>query len=166
MNLMNKIYNDKNFMAVASDILNHKEFSKTKKIVHHGNTRYNHCVRVSYIAYKLSKLAGCDTKAAIRGGLLHDFFLERDDKSILSETKMWVKHPTIAKENAIKYFNVNIKEQNIIESHMFPISNITPKYKESWIVTISDKLASGFDALTTAKAQVAIWIGLLANLIK
>ena len=166
MNLMSKIYNDEQFMDAASDILNHKEFSKTKNIVHHGNTRYNHCVRVSYIAYKLSKLAGCDTKAAIRGGLLHDFFLERDDKSILSETKMWVKHPTIAKENAIKYFNVNIKEQNIIESHMFPISNVMPKTKEAWLVSLSDKIVALMEGVTSAKTQVGIWALFLVNIIK
>ena len=166
MNIINKVYKDDEFMAVAGSILEHKEFSKTKEIVHHGSTRYNHSIKVAYIAYKLSKLVGCDTKATIRGGMLHDFFLERDDKSILSESKMWVKHPTIAKENAIKYFNVDIKEQNIIEAHMFPLSNVTPKYKESWIVTFSDKLASGIDVLTTAKAQIAIWIGLLTNIIK
>ena len=166
MKLMNKVYSDNEFMSVAGSILEHKEFSKTKEIVHHGNTRYNHSVRVAYIAYKLSKLIGCDTASTIRGGMLHDFFLERDDKSVLSETKMWVKHPTIAKENAIKYFNVDIKEQNIIEAHMFPISNVTPKYKEAWLVTLSDKIASSFEVATTAKAQVSMWVLFLVNLIK
>ena len=166
MKLMNKIYNDNEFMSVAKPILDHQEFLKTKSVVHHGNTRYNHSVRVGYIAYKLSRLMGLDTISTIRGGVLHDFFLERDDESIVSETKMWIKHPTIAKENAIEYFGVNEKEQNIIESHMFPISNKTPKYKESWIVSFSDKIVASVEAASTAKAQVAIWVGILANIIK
>ena len=44
----------------------------------------------------------------------------------MSELDKLLEHPTIAKENAINYFGINEKEQNIIESHMFPISNVIP----------------------------------------
>ncbi len=163
---MNKIYKDKQFMSIASPILLHKEFSKTKSIVHHGGTRFNHSVKVSYLSYKISKLLGCDVKAAIRAGVLHDFFLERDDKNIVTETKMFIKHPSIAKENAINYFGVNEKEQNIIESHMFPISNVAPKYKEAWIVTFCDKIVAMMEGAKVAKAQVSIWFLFLINFIR
>lgn len=166
MNLMNKIYNDKEFMKTASPILGHKEFMKTKSIIHHGNTRYNHSVRVAYTSYKLSKVLGFDTTSTIRAGILHDFFLERDDKSIATETKMLIKHPTIAKENAIQYFGVNEKEQNIIESHMFPISSVAPKSKEAWIVTLCDKLVAMFEGAGNAKAQVTMWGLFLVNFIR
>ena len=63
---MNKIYSDKKFMNLASPILTHKEFLKTKSIVHHGNTRYNHSVRVAYTAYTISKILGGDLKATVR----------------------------------------------------------------------------------------------------
>lgn len=166
MNLMNRIYKDKGFMAVASPILSHKEFLKTKSIVHHGNTRYNHSVRVSYTAYKLSKALGFDTDASIRAGALHDFFLVRDDKNIMTSTKMLIEHPKIAKENAIKYFGVNEKEQNIIESHMFPISNVAPKSKEAWIVSLSDKIVALFEGASQAKTQIGVWMLFLINFIK
>ena len=166
MSLMRKIYNDKEFMSVASPILTHKEFMKTKSIVHHGNTRYNHSVRVAYAAYKLSKMLGCDTISAIRGGALHDFFLVRDDKNIMSSTKMLIEHPKIAKQNAIKYFGVNEKEQNIIESHMFPISDVAPKYKESWIVTLSDKIVATLEGAKRASAQVSVWMLFIINFIR
>ena len=96
MNLMKKIYNDKEFMSVASPILTHKEFLKTKSVVHHGNTRFNHSVRVAYFSYKLSNAVGGDKYSIIRAGTLHDFFLERDDKNIVTETKMLIKHPSLA----------------------------------------------------------------------
>ena len=165
MNLMNKIYNDKEFMSVAMPILYHKEFLKTKSIVHHGNTRYNHSVRVAYIAYKLSKLLGFDTKSSIRAGALHDFFLVRDDKNIITSTKMLIEHPSIAKKNAIKYFGVNEKEQNIIESHMFPISNVVPNSKEAWVVTLSDKIVALFEGANRVKAQASVWMLFLVNFI-
>lgn len=166
LNLMNKIYNDKEFMTVATPILTHKEFLKTKSIVHHGNTRFNHSVRVAYFSYKLSKMVGGDKKTIIRAGTLHDFFLIRDDKNLVTETKMLIKHPTLAKENAINFFGINEKEQNIIESHMFPVSNIMPKSKEAWIVSLSDKLVAMSEGLVRARAQVSVWFVFLINFIK
>ena len=166
MKLMNRIYNDKNFMTLANPVLSHKEFIKTKSVVHHGNTRYNHSVRVAYFSYKIAKVIGGDTSSIVRAGALHDFFLERDDKNIMTETKMLIKHPTIAKENAINYFGVNSKEQNIIESHMFPISNVAPKSKEAWIVTLCDKLVAIGEGLSSAKSQIGVWLILLTNFLK
>ena len=166
MNIINRIYNNKEFMSVAETILTHKEFIKTKSIVHHGNTRFNHSVRVAYFSYKISKVLGCDINSTIRGGMLHDFFLVRDDKNVLTSAKMFLDHPKIAKENAIKYFAINEKEQNIIESHMFPTSAVAPKSKEAWIVTFSDKLSTILEGATRIKAQVGIWMLFIINFIK
>ncbi len=166
MKFINKIYNDKDFMSVAEPILTHKEFIKTKSIVHHGNTRFNHSVRVSYIAYRLAKVLGCDVTSTIRGGALHDFFLVRDDTNILASAKMFVEHPTMAKENAIKYFAINEKEQNIIESHMFPTSSVVPKSKEAWIVTLADKISTILEGATQAKTQISVWMLFLINFIR
>lgn len=166
MNLMNKIYKDNEYMSIASPILNHNEFIKTKQIVHHGSTRFNHSVKVSYLAYKLSKMLGCDARSSVRAGVLHDFFLERDDKNIATETRMLIKHPSLAKQNAITYFGVNEKEQNIIESHMFPISNVAPKSKEAWIVTLCDKIVAMFEGAYTVKAQLTVWMLFLINFVR
>lgn len=163
---MSKIYNDKGFMSVAKPILEHKEFLKTKSIIHHGNTRYNHSVRVAYLAYRMSKILGFDIESTIRAGALHDFFLVRDDKNIARSAKMLIEHPTLAKENAIRYFGINEKEQNIIESHMFPISSVAPKYKEAWIVTLSDKLVAMFEGAGQAKTQIGVWMLFLINFIR
>lgn len=153
-------------MSEATPILTHNEFIKTKSIVHHGTTRYNHSVRVAYLSYLVSKTLGLDTKAIIKGAVLHDFFLVRNDETPVSQTKMLIDHPKLAKENAKYYFGINEKEQNIIESHMFPISNTVPKFKESWVVSICDKLISSFESLTYVKSHVNVWIVLLLNLIK
>ena len=166
MKLINRIYNSKEFMNYTYFILNHKEFIKTKSIVHHGDTRYNHSLKVAYLSYKISKGLKCDVLSATRGGILHDFFLQRDDRSIASETKMLINHPSIAKDNAINYFGINEKEQNIIESHMFPFSTVAPKSKEAWIVTFADKVVSVVEAATNAKSQATLWALFLINIIK
>ena len=163
---MKKIYNNKEFMSEASQVLTHNEFIKTKSIVLHGTTRYNHSVRVAYLSYLASKTLGLDTKSIIKGAVLHDFFLVRNDKNAASQTKILIEHPKLAKENEKYYFGINEKEQNIIESHMFPISNTVPKFKESWIVSICDKLVSSCESLLYVKSHVNVWIVLLLNLIK
>ena len=141
-------------------------YFKTKSIVHHGSTRYNHSVRVAYTSFKISKALGCDTNCTIRAGVLHDFFLVRDDQNIATSTKMLIEHPSLAKENAINYFGVNEKEQNIIESHMFPISKISPNSKEAWIVTLPDKIVATFEGLAQVKSYASLWLIFLANIIK
>ena len=64
--------------------------------------------------------------SAARGGLLHDFFTNsyKDSK----KGNLMKNHPKIASNNATKHFNINDKEKNIIESHMFPL-NIKAKPK-------------------------------------
>lgn len=166
MNLYKRIYGDKDFMSISNNLLNHKEFIKTKEIFHHGSTRFDHSVKVGYFSYKLSKIFGFDYKSAAKAGVLHDFFLIRDDKNLLTETKMFIKHPKIAKENAIKYFQINEKEQNIIESHMFPVSNVVPKSKEAWIVTLCDKIVALQEGASRVKASATMFILFLVNFIK
>ena len=166
MNIMKKVYDDTEFMNIASKVLFNEEFLKTKKIIHHGTTRYDHSVRVAYLSYKLSKIIGGDRKSIIKAGALHDFFLEEYDNNIVKEAKMLVNHPSIAKQNAISYFGVNKKEENIIESHMFPMSNVMPKYKESWIVSIADKIVALRENAMRAKAQVSLWTILILNFLR
>ena len=79
---------------------------------------------------------------------------------------MFINHPSIAKENAMNYFDLNEKEQNIIESHMFPISSVAPKYKEAWIVSLSDKIVAFFEGTKMVKSYVSVWILFLINFIR
>ena len=46
-------------------------------------------------------------------------------------------------QNAQKICNINEKEQDIILKHMWPVTFFQfPKYRESFIITITDKLSS------------------------
>ena len=40
----------------------------------------------------------------------------------------------------LKDFKLNDIEKNAIIAHMFPICKVYPKYKESWILTLVDKV--------------------------
>ncbi len=80
-----------------------------------------------------------DSRAAARGGLLHDFFLydwhtEKPEKGIHGYV-----HPRIALENANRHFSLSRREQDIIRHHMWPVTIRPPKYRESYVVLLVDK---------------------------
>ena len=137
---MNNITNDKEYYQIVSDILNNKKFNKIKECRHHGITRYEHSLKVSYKAYKLAKKYNLDYISTARGGLLHDFFINEDLTKKEQRISMFI-HPYKSLNNSNKYFNLNDKEKNIIISHMFPsLPHKIPLSKESLLVSIVDKV--------------------------
>ena len=76
--------------------------------------------------------------------MLHDLFLydwrkrQPDRKGLHAFT-----HGKTACENALKLFNLNKKEQDIIIKHMWPVTLTPPKSREGFILTVVDK----YDAL-------------------
>ena len=143
---MKKYYEDNNYMNCVKDILEHDEFKKLGFIVHHGDNRLDHSIRVSYNSYRLAKLFRLDYYKTARAGLLHDFFFE-DNQSLTKKERLSVlfNHPEYACLNAKKYFYLSSLEEDIIRSHMFPIGKNIPKYMESWVVDIIDDISSIYE---------------------
>lgn len=138
----------KEFNHLVEEILLHEEFIKLKDYHHHTNHIYDHVVRVSYLAYSISKVCGLDYKAAARGGLLHDFFLYdwRERKATdISRGLHGKEHPQIALENARLHFEVSELEADIILKHMFPKTRPAPRYLESAVVSFSDKVSTLYE---------------------
>jgi len=151
------------FNDIVKDIDDNNEFQKTKDIIHHASNRYEHCKRVAYNSYVISKKLGLDYVESARGGMLHDFFLV-DNKDIHFRDKMTtlVNHPKYALKYSEKFFDLTDKEKNIIVSHMFPIlPTRVPKYLESWIVNLVDDFVAIKEECIAKKKQA---IG-FANLI-
>ena len=137
------------YYEIVKNVLENEEFQKRKTYAHHGNiTVYEHSLKVSKLAYKMSKIfKNIDSESVAIGALLHDFY-KTPWQSKPSAKHFFEKHGfTHANEaflNAKEYFPevINEKTEDIIKKHMFPLNIALPKYKESWIVTISDKLVS------------------------
>ena len=129
---------DDDYIDIVKHILNNEEFLKLKNYEHHGITRFDHSLKVSYQAYKFAKKHNLDYKTVAIGGLLHDFFFF-SNVSLKEKFISTFNHPLKAEANALEKFNVNTKEADIIRSHMFPLNLVVPKYKESWIVSLYDK---------------------------
>ena len=141
-------YKDEKFAEICKPFMENEEFIKMKGIKHHNESVFEHVVDVAYRSYKIASKFNLDTKATIRGALLHDFYLYKFNKkmriSLLFDSfSHAVNHPKIALKNSKKYFKVNDKESNIILSHMFPIR--LPRYREAWIVTFVDKYLAVYE---------------------
>ena len=77
---------------------------------------------------------------------MHDFFTTDDLSKTDSRYKDFLKsHPKEALVNASKYFEINEVEEDIILTHMYPITRVKPKYIESKIVSFCDKLVSFYE---------------------
>ena len=151
---------NREYKEISNDILNNEYFKLLKNDIHHGTNKYDHCKRVSYLSFLMSKIFKGNSSDVIRAGLLHDFFFRnrcsKDENSYLN-------HPMISARNAKKYFEINDKEEKIIETHMYHyaiIKRLTPfikeeeksylkenrpKNKEGIIVCVSDLLVSIFE---------------------
>ncbi|MBQ3021058.1 MAG: HD family phosphohydrolase [Bacilli bacterium] len=139
-----KSTNKISFDNIAKNIINKDKFNKLKYESHHGLTRYNHVLRVSKFTYKITKFLKMDYVSATRAALLHDYYTQSDLENI-SEIKKLNMHPYVASKNALKDFNLNKKELNAIESHMFPLGKTLPKYAESWVLTTVDKSVATYE---------------------
>ncbi len=130
---------DKKYNEIVKNIVRDKEVKKMANITHHGITRLEHSLKVSYKSYKIAKKLDFDYVAVARAGLLHDFYLDGDERSTKFKFLDTFIHPKKALETSTQNFNINKIEKNIIISHMFPIYPTIPTYKESLLVNFVDK---------------------------
>ena len=138
-----KFYEDDEFYSIIEDILGNTHFNKLKTIRHHGITRFNHSLRVSYYTFKTTKKLGLNYVEATRAALLHDFFTDEVKEQKMSDALK--NHPSVALMNAKKYFDISDLQADIIVKHMFPVTKELPKYKESWIVDVIDDVSSVYE---------------------
>lgn len=167
---MKNIKTDTNYIDIVNNILENEEFNKIKLIEHHGTTRYNHSLRVSYYSYKLAKLLKLNYVEVARAGLLHDFFLSDEERTQIERFKSTFTHPKKAVAKAEENFELSEKEKDIIRTHMFPINLSVPKYAESWVVNLVDKVVGTLEFSKKYKYKfsylVNLYILLLFNYIK
>lgn len=146
---------------IVEKFLVHEEVQKRKLFKHHTISVWEHCIEVSFKAFKYAYKFNADKRVCAIAGLLHDFYpyawqyskeLEDYDPKYLerlSRKEPFFKmhgftHSKEARDNFLKYFKEYEDERicNAILRHMFPLNITPPKYKESWIITIADKVCS------------------------
>lgn len=128
-----------------------------KSLTHHGSsTCYEHSVNVALKSLELASRLSVpvDEKSLVVGALLHDYFLYDCHESAKLCRKHGFIHAEIALENACRDFNLNEIEKDIICKHMFPLNIHKPKYLESWIVCIADKICASKECAHTYRLRL------------
>jgi uncharacterized protein len=132
--------------SYLKEYLEHPEVKKMAEFVAHGKKSVlKHCYDVTAAAYMINKKLklNADLKTLLVGGLLHDFYLYDWHGRPLSTDifKMHgFTHPGEARDNAVKYFNIDEDTQKVIESHMWPLTlRSFPSSKEAMIICMADK---------------------------
>ena len=132
-------------MKYGRDIIYSPGMQLEKRFIQHGNvTCYDHSLSVAYMSIWLAnKLRiNVDMSSLIRGALLHDYFLYDWHIPDKSHRLHVFHHAKTALKNAKRDFTINEREENIIVTHMFPLNLRLPKYKESIIVSLADKICT------------------------
>ena len=130
----------------GADIFCSEGMLSERSYMQHGNIScYEHSVAVAAMSIRIMYYfhVQVDVRSMVRGALLHDYFLYdwhvpcEDRKGLHGFT-----HAGCALRNAERDFELSGRERDIIEKHMFPMNPGLPRYKESVIVTLADKLCA------------------------
>lgn len=138
---------EKEYRGIVKEILRNTTFKQMYNIEHHGISRWEHLLKISYHSYRIAKKLRMDYVSVARGALLHDFYLDGDERCAKRKFLDTFVHPKKALQTTNDYFETNEIEKNIIISHMFPIYPVLPKYKESVLVNIVDKVIGACEML-------------------
>jgi len=129
------------YMNTAKPLLENPSLKVLSQYNHHrGKTRLEHVNEVAFLSFQLGKKLSLDCDAIIRGALLHDLFYY--DWLREGPRLHGLRHHNIALKNARKIISLSKKEEDIIIKHMWPLTLIPPRYKESFIVSQVDTFCS------------------------
>ncbi len=149
----------KSIYDYGRDILSSEEIKAEKTFMQHGDTSvYEHSLNVAYLSLYIVRRMNirADERAVVRGALLHDYFLY--DWHIKSEKnrKHGFYHARRALINARRDFMLSEIEEDIIRKHMFPLNITPPKYRESVVVCIADKIVAAAETLYLSRRLIKL----------
>lgn len=133
----------------GADILSSEGMQSSRNFYQHGSISvYEHSVSVACVSLALSRalLIDSNERSLVRGALLHDYFLYDWHVPDKSHKFHGLTHARTALRNAQRDFNLNKIEKDMIIRHMFPLNITPPKYRESVILCIADKICAAFEA--------------------
>lgn len=142
---MKKFDSTKLIRAYGSDIINSKYMDLQRRYIQHGNVSvFEHCLNVTHLSLCIAHVVPfkVDERSLVRGALLHDYFLYDWHIYDSSHKLHGFTHPKAALENASRDFILSQIERDIIIKHMFPLTINPPRYRETIIVSLADKICA------------------------
>lgn len=148
---------------IGSGIIKSDLFKRGISQTHHGRTTVaNHSLRVAMMSTRIGLFLyrhgfRVDLDSLIKSALTHDVgIIGRDDGRFHGFKECCLfQHPKDSlKEYRTSYGSLNNIEYNAIRAHMFPFCLSIPIYRESWILTISDKIVSIIEITTDTDKKI------------
>ena len=134
------------FAEIVIEAMRGSRFAAEEEFIQHGNTScLLHSIAVAYFCYRIAKKLGFldfRLNELVRGALLHDYFLYDWHDGDKSHRLHGFFHAARARKNAERDFALSPISKDIIEKHMFPLNLALPRYRESVIVTVADKICA------------------------
>ena len=123
---------------------------------HNGNTTLQHVRNVAWVSFRMAKKLGWDIDevSLARGAMLHDYYLYNIREEGISDYDHGIHHPLMALHNARKLKRLTRKEENIIRSHMWPLTLLhPPTSREALLVSMADKVCAVNEMFLNKKNQ-------------
>ena len=137
---------------IYNTFLNDSHILKMKEIpMHRGSNCYIHSFKVAKLSIKRAlKRKGYNLKALLIASILHDYYLYDWRKEKECKKRHGRKHPYIAVENAKRDFKISEEIENIMRSHMWPLTiKDFPKSKEAKMLNYIDDVVATREFLTS-----------------
>lgn len=133
-----------------------REAQLMKHFIQHGRiSTYDHAVSVTRLSFYLNRrfhLGALDSEL-VRGAFLHDFFLYDWHDKTSRRRLHGFRHPKAALENAMQRYSLSPVEQNIIYSHMWPLTLFSiPRCRAALIVCLTDKICSSYETIVRTRS--------------
>ncbi len=121
--------------------------------MHRGSSCYIHSFRVAKLCVKkaarYNRYTFEDLKNVLVASILHDYYLYDWREHHELKKKHGRRHPLVACANAVRDFNIPIEVQEIIKTHMWPLTpKLYPKTKEAKLVNRMDNHIATREGLT------------------
>ena len=133
-----------------------KEASLMKQYIQHGQiSTYEHVISVARLSLYLNHRLrlGAPDPELVRGAFLHDFYLYDWHKNGFPGRLHGFRHPAIALKNALQRYSLTPIEQNIILSHMWPLTLFSvPRSRAAFLVCLSDKICSAYEVVVKTRS--------------
>jgi uncharacterized protein len=135
------------FLGYLTDLLANPQVLSMENFIQHGSvTTLEHALCVAWFTFLICRRLKREPREAVRGALLHDLYLY-DWHSRVTQTsshRRWhgFTHPSEALKNANRFFELTDREQDIIKKHMWPLTVVPPRYLDSYIVCLADKICA------------------------
>lgn len=129
----------------GGDILGSQGMLLSQSFCQHGDVSVAlHCFFAAVVCVRLARALALrvDTRALVRGALLHDYFLYDWHDPDPSHRLHGFRHAGFALRNAGRDFSLGPIERNMIASHMFPMNLVLPRFRESLLLCLADKICS------------------------